>query len=163
MVNCATLCCSSPPSTMHSLQVSVLQWCLRASSISCFDRQGPSRKVPSAVGRAGPWPRRPTRFVHAGSQRLQLFAETMSFGLRPRERDQREKIEKIRNSVLPLCRSVGVHSVRKTLKVYMPWDRCMSCMCRKYEVNLTRIEGDMAEQSPTPRALSTVLALLVRP
>ena len=79
MVNCATLCCSTPPSTMHSPQVSDLQWCLRASSISCFDRQGPSRKVPSAVGRAGPWPRRPTRFVHAGSQRLSKIHLTSLF------------------------------------------------------------------------------------
>ena len=51
---------------------------------------------------------------------LQLFAETMSFGLRLRERDQREKIEKFRNSVLPSGQSVGVHSVRKTFEVNMP-------------------------------------------
>ena len=51
---------------------------------------------------------------------LQLFAETMSFGLRLRERDQREKIEKIRNLVLPSGQSVGVHSVRKTFEVNVP-------------------------------------------
>ena len=55
-----------------------------------------------------------------GDSEVQLFAETMSFGLRLRERDQREKIEKIRNSVLPSGQSVGVHSVRKTFEVNVP-------------------------------------------
>ena len=87
----------------------------------------------------------------------------MSFGLRLRERDQREKFEKIRNSVLPSGRSVGVHSVRKTLRFNMPWDQYTICLYSKYEVNLASIERDMAQRSPTPRALSTVLALLVRP
>ena len=73
------------------------------------------------------------------------------------------KNEKIRNSVLPSGRSVGVHSVRKTLRLNMPWDRYTVCLYRKYEVNLASIERDMAQRSPTPPALSTVLALLVRP